>query len=88
MSLIGKSEAERDAYFAAGQPNPVWGNTPDGSGMVQVGVYYGTPGTFRDDSPNYHPLHPTAPIPSGPSDPDTPGPGVPNREENRPCQNK
>lgn len=76
MSLIGMSGQQRDEYFAAGQPNPVWGNNPNGEGLVQIGVYYGTPGTFRDDSPNYHPFNPAPAIPSGgPSDPASPGLG-------------
>jgi hypothetical protein len=88
MSLIGMTEAQREAYFAAGQPNPVWGNAPDGSGLVQIGVYYGTPGTFRDDSPNYVPFHPAILVPFGPTDPDTPGPGFSAWQERQQAQTR
>lgn len=77
MSLIGMTEAQREAYFAAGQPNPVWGNAPDGSGLEQIGTFYGPPSTFSDDSPNYVPFYPATPVPFGPADPDAPGPGFP-----------
>lgn len=52
MSLIHMTDKQRSEWHA-NPTTPVWANSPDDEGLIQVGIWRGNPANFTDASRDY-----------------------------------